>query len=340
MRQGRKRPWWVIPLWAVVVVVVGLAVLQFIPSGQVMTSPGITGDLSAMVKVKSGKRPGPGRMLMVAIDISTASEFQYLTGWLRPASAFQPEQLVFGPLNMNQYVQYNDALMSQSQWAAEIAGEHLAGLNAYVKTLPGALVMGVLKGSSAQGKLKPGDLITRIGPYSVTRYQNLRSIMHHFTVGAIVNVTVNRAGQQLVIPIKTTKIKHDPDPAIGILVGPRQQPIVPRPVAIHAGQIGGPSAGMMFALEIYDQITGKNIAHGHTIAGTGEIMPNGQVVEIGGVQQKVVTVYRAGARVFVVPKANYQRALAMAKKMGYHNLKVFPVTNIRQALHDFQHATS
>lgn len=338
MKVRRKRPWWVISVWAAVVVVVAIVVLQYIPSGQVITSPGITGNLQSMVKVKNGNHPGPGRMLMVAIDIGTASEFQYLTRWLRPASAFQPEKQVFGPLNMNQYIQYNNALMSQSQWSAKIAGERLAGLNAYVKTLPGALVMGVLKTGAAHGKLKPGDIITAIGPYKVRRFSDLRAIMHRFKFGAVVNVTVDRQGQQLVIPVTTTRIKHDPDPALGILVGPRQKPVVPRAVAIHAGQIGGPSAGMMFALEIYDQITGKNIAHGKTIAGTGEILSNGNVVEIGGVRQKVVTVYRAGARVFVVPKKNYPAAESMAKKMGYH-MTILPVTTIRQALHDFQTAT-
>lgn len=334
-----KRPWWIIPLWVAVIVAVAVEVLRYIPSGQVITSPGITGNLSSMVKVDGGTKPGPGRMLMVAIDVGTASAFQYWTRAFRPASAFQPAAQVFGPLNLNQYIQFNDQLMSQSQWAAEVAGEHLAGLNAYVATLPGALVLGVLKGGTADGKLQPGDIITRVGPYAVDNYSHLRSTMRHFAVGEIVNITVLRGNQTKIIPIRTTKIAHDSAPAIGILVGSRQKPVIPRGVRINAGQIGGPSAGMMFALEIYDQITGRNIAHGHIVAGTGEIQPNGQVVEIGGVQQKVVTVYRAGARVFVVPKGNYARAVAMAKKMGYH-MKIYPVTNISQALHDFEKATS
>jgi PDZ domain-containing protein len=337
--KSKKRSWWVIPLWVVVVLAVGIEVLRYIPTGQVITSPGITGNLASMVRVSHGKKPGPGRMLMVAVDIGTASEFQWLTRAFRPASAFQPEQQVFGPLNMNQYIEFNNLLMAQSQWSAKVAGERLAGLDAYVATEPGAVVEGILKNGAARGKLKLGDVIVRIGPYKVTHYSDLRTIMHHFKVGQTVNLTVRRSGKTLVVPIKTTRIKDDPDPAIGILVGPWQKPIIPRPVTIRAGQIGGPSAGMMFALEIYDQITGKNIVHGATVAGTGEILPSGQVEEIGGVQQKVVTVYRAGARVFVVPKANYPAAVAMAKKM-HLDLKIFPVTTIRQALSDFESATS
>lgn len=340
MSQRRRRPWWVAPLWVVVVLVVAAAVLRFVPSGEIATAPGLTGNLRKMVDVKNGRAPGPGRMLMVAVTIGTSSEFQYLTRFFRPTWAFQPAQQVLGPLNMNQYIQFNNSLMQQSQWAAKVAGERLAGINARIETLPGALVVGILKTGTANGKLKPGDVITRLGPYPVTQYKDLRTIMHHFKVGEIVNVTVKRGGQQLVVPVKATHIAKDPDPAIGIYVGPWQQPVIPKPVTIRAGQIGGPSAGMMFGLEIYDQLTGKNIAHGVTVAGTGEIMPNGNVVQIGGVQQKVVTVYRAGARVFVVPQANYQAALAMKQKMGYSNLKIFGVTNIHQALQDFQTATS
>lgn len=340
MSAGKSRPWWVIPLWIAAVAAVAIEVLRFVPSGQIVTAPGITGDLANMVEVKSGHRPGPGRMLMVAVTVGTSSEFQYLTRWFRPTLAFQPQAQVLGPLNMNQYIQINNGLMQQSQWSAKVAGERLAGYNARIETLPGAQVIGVLKDGAANGKIRPGDVITQLGSYRVTNYLDLRSIMEHFKVGEIVKVTVRRAGRRLVVPIKTTTIAHDPAPAIGVYIGPWLKPVIPRPVSINAGQIGGPSAGMMFALEIYDQLTGKNIAHGVTVAGTGEILPNGHVLAIGGVQQKVVTVYRAGAQVFVVPRGNYSAAEAMARKMGYHNLKIFPVTTIRQALRDFERATS
>ena len=339
MSARMSRPWWVVSLWVVIVVGIVIEALRFIPSGQVAVSPGLTGNLRQMVEVKNAKGLGPGRMLMVAVDIGTASEFQYLTRWFRPTWQFEPEEAVLGSLNINQYIQYNSALMEQSQWAAKVAGERLAGLNAHIATYHGALVVGILKTGYAQGQLKLGDVVTRIGSYPVTQYLGLRKVMGHFKVGQVVDVGVKRNGQSKVVPVKAVHIAGDADPALGILVGPWQKPIIPRPVAIHPGQIGGPSAGMMFALEIYGQITGNNIAHGKIVAGTGEISPNGQVVAIGGVQQKVVTVYRAGARVFVVPQANYQAAEFMAKKMGYH-MKIYGVKNLKQALQDFQMATS
>ncbi|MCY0898608.1 MAG: signal protein PDZ [Firmicutes bacterium] len=334
-----RRRWWSPVLWGIAILALAVVVLQYIPSGEVEIAPGITGNLRTMVHVSHGHRPGPGRLLMVAIDVGPVSELQYLLGQLNPTVEFQPATQVLGPLNMNQYVQYNDALMQQSQWSAEVAGERLAGLNARVITVPGAVVLGLVPHSAAKGKIQPGALITRIGPYAVSSVNAVRAIMHHFHVGETVPVTVVQNGHTRVVSVRTTRIKGDPDPAIGVYISALQKPVIPRHVVIHAGQIGGPSAGMMFALEIYDQITGHNIAHGQIVAGTGEILPNGQVVEIGGVAQKVVTVYRAGARVFVVPKANYPKARAMAQRMGYH-MKIFPVTNVRQALSDIESATS
>lgn len=337
----KKRRRWVPGLWIVAILVVAGLVLQYVPSGEVAIMPGVTGNLKQMVKVSQGHSAGPGRLMMVAVDVGVASEFQYLTRMFRPTWEFERESLVFGPLNMKQYVTYNQDLMSQSQEAAEVAGERLAGLNAHVVTVPGALVLGLVKGGPAMGKLEPGDLITKIGSYAITTptATAIRAVMHHFRVGEMVNVTVQRKGRQVVVPVKAGHIKGDPDPAFGIYVGQLQRAIIPRKVTIHAGRIGGPSAGMMFALEIYDQITGHNLAHGQRVAGTGEILPNGHVEMIGGVAQKVVTVYRAGARVFVVPKGNYPKAEAMAQKMGY-KIKIFPVTNIHQALHDIVTATS
>lgn len=335
----KKRHWATTVIWAIAVVAIIVAGLRFIPSGQVEVGPGITGDLSQMIRVKNGHAPGRGRLLMVAVNVGTVSEWGYLVGHLNRTLDFMPVQQALGGLSMNQYIQYNNDLMSQSQWAAEVAGERLAGLPARVVTVPGALVAGVLKTGTAVGKLKPGDLITQIGPYRVTSPNQVRNVMKNFRVGEIVNITVMRAGQSVVVPVKTTRIQHDPEPAIGILVSSLQRPVIPRPVRVQAQGIGGPSAGMMFALEIYNQITGKDLPNGHIVAGTGEIMPNGQVVEIGGVQQKVVTVYRAGARIFLVPKLNYPAAEAMARRMGYH-MQIFPVSNIHQALHDIESATS
>lgn len=318
-----------IAIWSAAVALVGGAVLWFVPTDYVIFAPGVTGNLAKMVHVAHAKPvPGAGKLLMVAITVQPANELLALAAHLDPALELVKRQQVMGNLNMQQYVEINQSLMQGSQIAAEMAGERLAGLPA--KVLPGAVVEGVLKNTGAQGKLHVNDVITKVGPYAVASPQALRNTMRRFRVGEIVPVTVLRNGSTVLVPVRTGKIAGDPDPALGVYVGPRYY--LPRPVSISAGNIGGPSAGLMFALEIYEQITGRNLTHGLTVAGTGEITPQGQVQAIGGVGQKVVTVERAGAQVFFCPVPNYAKAAHMAALMHYRALRIVPVASLQQAV--------
>lgn len=327
-------------IWTVAALAVVGAGLWFMPTNDVVISPGITGDLSQMVRVQGGHTPGPGRLLMVAVSVSPANEFIVLLSHVDPNLELLPRQEALGGLSMHQYIQYNYDLMSQSKWAAEVAGERLAGLPARVVTVPGALVVGITKNGTAYGKIKPGDRIVAVGPYAVTDPSQVRAIMlKHFKVGEIVNFTVVRHHQRVVIPLRTTRIANDPAPAIGVYIVAQERPIIPRPVTIKSAEIGGPSAGMMFALEIYQQITGQDLAKGGIVAGTGEISPDGRISMIGGVAQKVITVHRAGAKIFLVPSGNYAKALWMDRLKGYH-MKIYPVNTLKQALEDLRQAPS
>lgn len=323
-------------IWILVGLIVVGVVLWFVPTNYVAIAPGITGDLSQMVNVKDGHTPGKGKLLMVAVEIGNLNELLYLGARLDSNVHVLTNQAAMGGLNMQQYEQLNFSMMSTSKLSAEVAGEKLAGLPASVSVVPGAEVQAVLRSGNAYGKLQSGDLIVGVGPYKVTSPAQLPTLLkQHFKIGQIVPFTVVRRGTRMLVPIKTMHLANDPAPAIGIVIGQQLTWHIPRPVTIQSKGIGGPSAGMMFALEIYDQITGHNLASGRTVAGTGEVYPNGTVGPIGGVQQKVITVHRAGATVFLCPTQNYARAEAMARAKGYH-MKIYPVSTVAQALKDIE----
>jgi len=122
------------------------------------------------------------------------------------------------------------------------------------------------------------------------------------------------------------------------------------PVKVDPGEIGGPSAGLMFSLQIYQQLTNQNLRRGRKIAGTGTIDGDGQVGEIGGIDKKIIAAKNAGATIFFAPyikptkailaleehhQTNYQLAEATAKKYA-PNMKVVPVTSFKQAIHYLQ----
>jgi PDZ domain-containing protein len=99
---------------------------------------------------------------------------------------------------------------------------------------------------------------------------------------------------------------------IGIIVGELTEP--PFPVTIQAGNVGGPSAGMMHALAIIDTLTQGEMTRGHIIAGTGTIQFDGSVGSIGGIRQKVVGAEAAGAEYILVPEGNYEEALTAERE--------------------------
>ncbi len=325
--------WWKTVVWTLVAGIMSLVVLWFIPTPDVVIAPGVTGNLADMVHVQHGHGPGRGRLMMVAVSIFPANALVYLYARLDPALQLLSRQKAIGNLTMRQYEQFNVAQMQMSQNTAEVVGERLAGLPAQSVIKPGAVVSTVLHGP-AQGKLHRGDWIVRIGPYPVTHFSQVWPIMSRFHVGDVVTFSVIRGGRTMEIPIRTIHMAGDPRPAVGVILAPKVHYIIPARVHISSQGIGGPSAGMMFALEIYEQITGRNVARGRQIAGTGEIFANGKVGMIGGIGQKVVTVERAGASILLCPTANYAQARAMKRRMGYHHLTIYPVANIHQALAD------
>jgi PDZ domain-containing protein len=321
-------------LWGITIVVLLGVAAWFVPVNYVAFAPGMTGNLARMVRVANGRRFQSGRLLMVAISVIPLNALLYAYTRLNPVYAVWPRSAVLPDMNFQQYIQLNYAMMDQSQSIAAVEGERLAGLKARIIPETGAVVAGILKGGSAAGHLHIGDRLVKVGSYTVNPY-SLRQVMGHFRVGETVPFTLYRKGQRLVVRLRLGRLSGDPDPAIGVVVAQAVRYVIPRPVHFLTSNIGGPSAGMMFSLEIYQQITGRNLARGRIVAGTGEILPGGQVGPIGGVGQKVVTVAEAGARIFLCPASNYAAAESMAQRLGLH-IHIYPVKTLGQALSDLE----
>jgi PDZ domain-containing protein len=322
----RRVSWW----WILALALLAAVVAWFVPTGDVAYVPGITGNLRQMVQVAGARRSPPGRLLMVAIGIVPVNALLYFPFRWNAADEVLPAASVLGGTNMQEFLSINLAMMNQSQMQAAVDGERLAGLDARVVALPGAEVEGVLANSPAVGRLQPGDRILAVDGRAVS-LTSLRARLAGYHIGQVVHLTVARGRRQTHVAIRLYHLAGDPSPAIGVAVGQGLRYVLPRRVTFHVSNIGGPSAGMMFALEIYQQITGRNLSRGRVVAGTGELGPDGSILPIGGVGQKVATVAAAGARLFLVPRANYPKAVRTAHLLGLH-LTIRPVSTLRQAL--------
>jgi PDZ domain-containing protein len=194
------------------------------------------------------------------------------------------------------------------------------------------LITDTVEGKPAAEKLDPGDTLNSVDGVSVSGAAQLREILAGRSVGDVVVLEVTRAGSLLTIEVELAPRDDDPEePMLGVLVGEVTAP--PFPVSIEAGNVGGPSAGMMHALAIIDILTPGEMTQGKVVAGTGTIQLDGTVGSIGGIRQKVVGAEAAGAEFILVPEGNYERALTAE----FDTIEIVPVGHLDEAI-DFLEA--
>jgi Lon-like protease len=220
-----------------------------------------------------------------------------IRAWIEPSSAVVPREAVFpAGQTKEQQEEENAAEMTGSQEAATAAA--MAALKVPFTTR--ITIAGFSKGAPAAGVLKTGDVIVAVAGRKVPDLDGLRTLLQDVKAGDPVAVRVERGGKQLDAEVVTQADKGRT--VLGVTVG--MSYVFPFTVKIKIDDIGGPSAGTMFALGIIDTLTPGDLTGGKHIAGTGEIAVDGQVGPIGGIRQKMVGARGAGAEFFLAPKDN------------------------------------
>jgi PDZ domain-containing protein len=230
---------------------------------------------------------------------------QVLEAWWSSDEIVIPRDVVYPPdQSVQQVQQHNAQQMLDSQSTAIVAGLGEAGINAVqVK------IKSTVANTPASGVLQKGDVITALQGRPVHSRDDVVAAITDLAPGTQVKVTYLRDGSSHTVSIPTqANPTGDSRSRIGIELYPDDfDP--PFDVSINLGQeIGGPSAGLMFSLAIYDKITPGALTGGRNIAGTGTIDVDGNVGEIGGIQQKIAGAYGDGVRTFLVPEANCAEA--------------------------------
>lgn len=166
------------------------------------------------------------------------------------------------------------------------------------------MVTAVTIAGPVNDKLKPGDLILKVGGAAVQTPEQAREAIRNHRVGEPIEFTVWRDDREQTATVVSAASSSNPEiPAVGINlgVGYRHQPKVTFGVD---DQIGGPSAGLVFALAVYDRATPGELINDRAVAGTGTIDADGKVGPIGGIKEKVAGARKAGATTFLVPRDN------------------------------------
>jgi PDZ domain-containing protein len=221
-----------------------------------------------------------------------------LGAWLDPARDVYPVDQMFDPNASEQQVAEESAVqMEGSQEEAKAVA-----LRAVGEKVPSHVVVAqVLDTSKAKGLLKPGDRFVSVGGTPANDPDAIRGAIQRVKPGQQVSIVVTRDGKSVTVDVPTVSGTGGRT-AIGVLLGVEHD--FPVKVTINAGDVGGPSAGLMFALAIYDKLTPGSLTGDHAIAGTGTIDEQEQVGPIGGIRQKLEGARSAGSDYFLAPAAN------------------------------------
>ena len=261
-----------------------------------------------------------GEMFFLTVALREANVFEYAAGILNPKVEVAPRQNIRpSGVSPEDLRRENLARMEQSKTDATFVALTKLGYEpTYTGT--GALVIETVPDSAADGVLVTDDVIIAIDGTEVAFRSDVIDALAEKEIGDAVTLTVQRVVEGSddieVIDVDIVLGAHTDDadrPMVGVLLD-NSPPIVEFPVEIDTDtqNIGGPSAGMMFTLEIINQLTEQDLTDGRRIAGTGTIARDGTVGGIGGVQQKVYGAIDAGAAVVLVPASNYEDALVAA----------------------------
>ncbi|WP_212772536.1 SepM family pheromone-processing serine protease [Polycladomyces abyssicola] len=325
----------------VLVILAVLAVLGWmIPVPYYVVAPGSAMPVAPMVKIQGVNPDEAGAFYLTTVSMKEGNVWNYLLAKYGADGELIAKQEILSPgENSREYFQRQEEIMRTSQDNAVIAAFHQAGKPVSVK-LRGVKILRVVKGMPAEKVLKENDLIQAIDRQPVQTADQLMQALKSRRPGERVRLRVVRDGKLREETVTLTRLPVMPGKTqAGIGIVPVTDRLVKtRPVIrLNAGNIGGPSAGLMFSLEIVNRLTPGDLTKGYRVAGTGTISPDGRVGQIGGVEHKVVAAEREGATLFFVPKdiapgdSNAKAAQATVRRLKLH-IKVVPVATLQEAI--------
>jgi PDZ domain-containing protein len=311
---------------------VGLLVLAPLgaTSPYFLITPGGSYDIGSRVSVPDEVRKPAGRMAFTAVYEQEASWAEIARARVLGQAEWVPANEVRPPGQTQEQVnQTNKRLIDESKPVAAVVALRAAGYDVKI-TGQGAEVESIIEGMPAQGVLQQGDIITAVDGQAVDTTTALIETIRRHQVGDTVTLTVQRGGQTQDVQVGTKNSPSEPGrPIVGVTVSTYLYDVrLPFSVDIASDNVGGPSAGFMFALGILDAVTDGDLTRGYFVAGTGTLAADGTVGPVGGAAEKALAAEHDGAQVFLVPKDNVDEA-----RRWVRTLQVVPIERFDDGVH-------
>lgn len=332
-------------LWRMVLAAVSTAallwVLLYAPTPYVVYEPGLAVSVKPMMTIQEGDNLGDGGFLLTAVKLSEPSFLRAIQSMWNSSMEVHLKRDVLKGYSKEQYAERLHIIMQGSQNNAIEAAYRFTGLP-YESVAKGIIITDVrMKRQANKKTFKAGDKLLRINggkPLSsvAEAFGTLRGI--HKSKKAVFDI--ERGGERLSVTFSASIIDYSMTneqvlEAIGITTLTELRSLEPADsrnrLTIAAGDIAGPSAGLVFALQALDLLTAGDLPGGRRIAATGTITVEGKVGAIGGIEQKIVIASEEDAQLFLVPADNFREAHAKAKALGT-SMKVVSVDTLQDAV--------
>ncbi|WP_078430645.1 SepM family pheromone-processing serine protease [Alkalihalobacterium alkalinitrilicum] len=320
-----------------------LIILHFYKLPFYYSQPGDAKELAPYVEVEGGYKEEQGSFMLTTVLMGQTNVYFYAWAHFSEFRDIYPEDQVKRPEETEEdYHHRQQMMMNTSQDAAKIAAYNFAGKDIDI-SYNGIMITSFIEGMSGEKYLTYEDRILKVDGYRVQTVNELNQRLAGKELGDEVILTVMRNKEEVDLTVPLSLFPDDIDGGEGRVGIGIMYPVTDRTLAfdpevtIDVRNIGGPSAGFMFSLEVLNQLTPEDLTKGYHISGTGTIDEEGNVGRIGGAKQKVVAAHKAGSDIFFVPReggredSNYEEALATAKEIKT-TTKIVGVDTIAEAV--------
>ncbi len=335
-----------ISIYAVLLVVICFLMLYRLDA--YIMKPGSAYDVSEFVTVENNHTENKGSMSLMTVAMQQATPFSYLWAKTQKYQKLMDINQVRNPLeDEEEYNVRQLKLMSDSQFNAKYIAFQKAGLQTTIH-FDGVFVLNVLDGGASDGLLKAGDEIIEVDGHKISNQQMLVDLLKPKELGdkATIKFIRNKIEQEVTITLKEIPRAEEKRAGLGISYAESKSIETNPKVTMKTEDIGGPSAGLMFTLEILDQLLEEDLTKGYAVAGTGEMLVDGSVGRIGGIDYKVIAADKDDMEIFFAPddeispelkakypelESNYATAVKTAKEIGT-KMKIVPVKTVDDAI--------
>ncbi|MEX2393095.1 MAG: PDZ domain-containing protein, partial [Actinomycetota bacterium] len=315
---------WLLPV-SIGAFVVGAAAWFYAPPF-VIFGPGEAFDVTPDIKIEGYDVDDVnGKYLLTSVSVSQPNTFGFLAAILqgRPLQALG--DLVPPDVDPDEFFKEQEDLFKERQRISAAAAARAAGLDVEL-TGTGAHVIAVRDGAPADGRLRADDVIVRVDGREIEMADDLSGAIRSRPAGTTFKMDVERGDDEVTVEVTSRAGILEDVPAIGVDIDTRDFDVdLPFEITFREREIGGPSAGLTYALAVYDLLEDSDLARGRSIATTGEMSVEGFVGAVGGVDQKAIGAGEGGADLFLVPENE-------VRLVGDTDLDVIGVRTLDEAL--------